>query len=171
MTGAGDRLAHYLDATPAIYLTVHAARQTLTFNEGGAEKTGYAISTARRGLGNRENSQCTPTGIHRIAAKIGAGAPLGAIFRGRVDTGLRWPVDDCGGEDLILSRILWLEGLEDDINRGANIDSYARYIYIHGTNHEEALGTPASHGCVRMRNHDIIELFGKVHEGTIVIIR
>ena len=129
----------------------------------------FPVSTARWGTGAAEGSQQTPLGAHRIRHKIGGGAAWGTIFKARRSTGAVWDgvaVDD----DLILSRILWLEGLEDGVNRGAGIDSFDRYIYIHGTNHEQLIGTPASHGCVRMRNDDIIELFDCVEEGDRVII-
>lgn len=129
----------------------------------------YNASTSRFGNGNRENSFKTPLGVHRIKEKIGAGAPVGRIFKERVDTGIDW--DQGSTEDnLILTRILRLEGLEEGINKGAGVDSYERYIYIHGTNQEDLVGTPLSHGCLALRNQDIIGLFDIVREGTLVYI-
>jgi UDP-N-acetylmuramate--alanine ligase len=129
----------------------------------------FAISTSRFGIGNQEGSFKTPDGIHRICEKIGAGAPLCRIFKDRCDTGFIWTPEINEG-NLILTRILRLEGLEDGINKGAGIDSFERYIYIHGTNLEAYIGTPISHGCICMRNNDIIELFDIIEEGTIVYI-
>ncbi len=125
----------------------------------------FAISTAVRGLGNRSGSGATPPGWHRVAARIGADAPLGQVFVARRPTGQVLPPRAwraCGGDDLIVTRILRLEGLEPRVNRGPGIDSFARFIYIHGTNHEQHLGRPASHGCIRMANRDIATLFAFV---------
>lgn len=133
----------------------------------------YPVSTAANGLGERSGSYCTPRGRHRIAEKIGAGAPLYAAFKGREPTGEIWtPALDAAdpGRDWILTRILWLEGLEPGRNRGGTVDSHARYIYIHGTNEEHRIGTPASHGCIRMKNADVAELFDLVKVGTEVRI-
>lgn len=133
----------------------------------------YRISTATNGLGEASGSHCTPRGRHRIADKIGAGQPLYAAFRARVPTGEIWtPALDMAepGRDWILSRILWLEGLEPGKNAGGTVDSHDRYIYLHGTSEEYRLGTPASHGCVRMANRDVAELFDLVEVGTEVTI-
>jgi lipoprotein-anchoring transpeptidase ErfK/SrfK len=111
----------------------------------------------------------TPPGVHRVKEKYGHGVPVGRVFRDRLDTGDTWTIGE-PGDNLILTRILRLEGLEDGINRGPGIDSYERYIYIHGTNNETSIGSPASHGCVCMTNKDVIELFDAVPEGTIVVI-
>ncbi len=129
----------------------------------------YVASTSRFGNGHRENSLKTPPGLHRINEKYGAGAPPGRIFRDREDTGEDWDHKQ-NGDNLILTRILRLEGLEEGINKGAGIDSYERYIYIHGTGREDLIGSPLSHGCVVLRNLDIIRLFDIVKEGTIVYI-
>ncbi len=129
----------------------------------------YAASTSRFGNGHRENSLKTPPGLHRINEKYGAGAPPGRIFRDREDTGEDWDHKQ-NGDNLILTRILRLEGLEEGINKGAGIDSYERYIYIHGTGREDLIGRPLSHGCVVLRNHDVIRLFDIVKEGTVVYI-
>lgn len=133
----------------------------------------YAVSTAANGLGEVSGSYRTPRGRHRIAEKIGAGAPLYAAFKGREPTGEIWtPTLDAAepGRDWILTRILWLEGMEPGRNRGGSVDSRARYIYIHGTNEEHRIGTPASHGCIRMKNAEVAELFDLVKPGTEVRI-
>lgn len=133
----------------------------------------YPVSTAANGPGEQSGSYCTPRGRHRIAEKIGAGAPLHAAFKARVPTGEIWTPEldaENPGRDWILTRILWLEGLEEGRNRGGTVDSHARYIYIHGTNEEHKIGTPASHGCIRMRNADVAELFDLVRVGTEVRI-
>src|SRR5207247_3450625 len=120
-------------------------------------------------IGGEENSMRTPPGWHRIHARIGDGAETGAVFESRVPTGVVWHGEPLVA-DLILTRILTLEGLEDGVNRGPGHDSLERYIYIHGTNHEDQLGRPASHGCVRLANADVVELFDRVAEGAAVFI-
>ena len=125
-----------------------------------------ACSTAAKGVGTELNSEQTPPGWHRICEKIGDGAPWGAIFRSRVNTGRCWKPGDKTSEDLVLTRVLWLEGLEEGINRGRNgkgvsVDSKERSIYIHGTNDEARIGTPTSHGCVRLLNDDVLTLFDR----------
>jgi L,D-transpeptidase YbiS len=133
----------------------------------------YPISTAKNGLGEQCGSYCTPRGRHRIAEKIGEGQPLHAVFKSRVPTGEIWNPQlgqDEPERDWILTRILWLEGLEEGKNRGGSVDSHDRYIYIHGTNQEHLVGQPASHGCIRMRNADVTELFDRVEAGTPVMI-
>ena len=133
----------------------------------------YPISTSANGLGEANGSHCTPRGRHRIAEKIGAFAPLCSAFKSRQPTGEVWTPEldaEFPGRDWILTRILWLEGLEPGKNKGGSVDSHNRYIYIHGTNEEHKLGTPASHGCIRMKNADIAELFDLVKEGTEVRI-
>ena len=129
----------------------------------------FDASTSCFGSGIRENSFKTPPGTHRIVEKTGAEAPSGRIFRERNDTGVDW--DKKSTEDnLILTRILRLEGLEEGINKGEGVDSYERCIYIHGTNLEKEVGNPLSHGCLALRNIDIIKLFDIVSEGTILYI-
>ena len=124
----------------------------------------YPVSTSRFGLGSKEGSSKTPTGKFRVAEKIGQSAASGTVFKSRrpVNATKKMLRED----DLVMTRILWLDGLEP-----RNANTHDRYVYIHGTNHEEELGTPASHGCVRMRNADVIELFDRVEEGTPVEIR
>ena len=133
----------------------------------------YEISSSKYGVGNKENSNKTPIGLHLIKEKFGDAVPIYGKFIGRRFTGKIATIfsDSTRSEtDDITSRIIWLEGLEKNINKGDNIDSYKRYIYIHGTSEEGLIGRPASHGCIRMRNKDIIELYGKIKIGTLVLI-
>lgn len=133
----------------------------------------YPISTSKYGLGSEAGSFKTPLGRHRVAQKIGAGAPLNTVFKERVNTGRVAAIDRTlqgAPHDDVTTRILWLEGLEPGKNRGRGIDSKERFIYIHGTTSEGLIGRPASNGCVRMYNKDVIELFGLVNEGTPVLI-
>jgi len=147
--------------------------QRLDLLEGDRVLASYPVSTAAKGAGEQEGSEQTPRGLHEIRAKIGAGAPLGAVFVGRRPTGEIWTpgkMRDEPARDWILNRILWLRGLERGRNRLGEVDSMRRFIYIHGTPHEAALGTPASHGCIRMRSADVIELFDLVEPGITVEI-
>ena len=133
----------------------------------------YPISTALAGMGNRYDSYQTPTGWHSICDKIGGDQPPLMIFKGRKPMGQRATVSyeqQPTDTDLITSRILWLEGLEEGVNQGGCVDSRERYIYIHGTHEEGLIGTPASKGCVRMMNSDIIEIYEMVAIGTRVLI-
>jgi lipoprotein-anchoring transpeptidase ErfK/SrfK len=164
-----SRIIATVGTTPMQYLVVDTSNQKLSLVDHGAISVTFPVSTSKFGIGNRENSLMTPQGIHRIVEKYGHDAPVGRVFRDRIDTGEDWPIGQ-PGENLILTRILRLEGLENGINRGQGIDSYERYIYIHGTNNEHNIGAPASHGCVCMTNRDVITLFDTVSEGTIVII-
>jgi lipoprotein-anchoring transpeptidase ErfK/SrfK len=160
----------YIDQSiPQTILYVDIKLQKLFLIEENCIQKTFDISTSKFGTGNRNNSNQTPLGIHRIINKIGHGAPVGRIFRSRIDTGIDWH-DGLTEENMILTRILRLEGLEPGVNQGPAIDSYERYIYIHGTNREDLIGNPMSHGCICMRNNEIIELFNSVEEGTIVII-
>jgi hypothetical protein len=127
----------------------------------------FLISTSRFGIGQVEGSNCTPLGLHRIADKIGAGWPTGTVFKAREPIGFTWK----GMEDAkITTRILWLEGLEAGLNRGGNVDSYKRYIYIHGTGDETTIGRPASCGCIHLASNDLVPLFNQVPSGTMVWI-
>jgi UDP-N-acetylmuramate--alanine ligase len=169
IASAAESIRRTTGTIPLRFLLVDTALQTLSVIENGEVIKQYPVSTSRYGIGNRENSLMTPCGVHRIAEKYGHGAPVGRVFRDRLDTGDTWKIGEAG-ENLILTRILRLEGLEDGVNRGAGIDSYERYIYIHGTNNEASIGRPASHGCVCMANLDVVELFDAAMEGTIVVI-
>jgi L,D-transpeptidase YbiS len=133
----------------------------------------YPVSTAKNGPGEAFGSECTPRGRHVIRAKIGAECEPGAVFVGRRNTGEIYSpqlAQDEPDRDWILSRILWLSGLEPGINRLANVDTMRRYIYIHGTPYEDEIGKPVSHGCIRMRNTDLIALYDQVISGTVVTI-
>ena len=133
----------------------------------------YPISSAKKGVGNQKNSDKTPLGLHSIKEKHGAETPLngrmiGRIFYGHIAT--IYSDTTSSKTDDITSRILWLSGEEKGVNKGKNIDSYQRYIYIHGTSEEGKIGTPASHGCIRMTNKDVIKLFSLVKPNTKVLI-
>ena len=131
------------------------------------------ISTSKYGVGNEEGSYKTPTGKHCVAEKIGADVSINEVFVGRKPQGVLDELKNTGTdlpEDIITSRIIWLKGLEPGFNQGGNVDSYERYIYIHGTDEEEKIGSPASHGCIRMRNDDVIDLFDQIEEGCEVIL-
>lgn len=131
----------------------------------------FPVSTSRHGLGQQQGSYRTPAGIHRIAQKIGAGEPIGRVFRAReASSELCLPGKALVDEDVITTRILWLDGLEEGRNRGGDVDSHDRYIYIHGTSDEGRIGQPASIGCIRMYNHDVIRLFDSVAVDDLVII-
>ncbi len=155
-------------------IRVDLARQRLElFGADGACIRRYVVSTSANGAGECEGSGCTPRGRHRIRARIGAGAPAGAVFRGRRPTGEVWSQALAAAQperDWILSRILWLCGEECGRNRLGGVDSMRRYIYIHGTGDDQPMGTPLSHGCIRMRNRDVMELFELVAVGTVVEI-
>ena len=131
----------------------------------------YPVSTAGRGSGNRRDSYQTPLGRHRIVEKIGAGLPINTIFQARRPCGIYQPEVDGSEGDWILTRILWLGGCQRGVNRRGAVDTQARYIYIHGTHDEARIGTPCSHGCIRMRNCDMLELFDRVICGESVVIR
>ena len=131
------------------------------------------ISTSKYGIGNQMGSNKTPTGLHKINSKYGHKTPVNGRMIGRVFYGQIAKIfsdTTTSKTDDITSRILWLEGLENGINKGDNIDSYKRYIYIHGTSEEGRIGIPSSHGCVRMKNKDVIDLFNEVAIGTFVLI-
>jgi len=138
--------------------------QRLMLRNGRKKVAAYPVSTSRFGLGSKKGSFKTPTGKFRIAEKIGEEMPTGTVFKSRrpVKATKKMLRED----DLVMTRILWLDGLEP-----RNANTHDRYVYIHGTNHEDEIGTATSHGCVRMRNADVIELFERVEEGTPVEIR
>ncbi len=153
-------------------IRIDLSRQVLEVTRDGQCRT-FAVSTALHGAGEEEGSGCTPRGLHRIAEKIGADAPAGTVFKGRVATGEIYSAELAANNpdrDWILSRILWLEGAEPGRNCGGTVDTRSRYIYIHGTNEEDRLGAPVSHGCIRMANADVIALFDAVAVGDTVTI-
>ncbi len=157
----------------SFHIVVTLAGQRLRLFEKGALRMDVAVSTARKGPGERIGSHCTPRGLHRIRAKIGEGCPPGTVFVGRRPTGEIYS-PELGrrhpGRDWILSRILWLSGMEVGRNRLGDVDTMRRFIYIHGCPDEEPMGIPCSHGCIRMRNADVIALFDSVPVGTRVTI-
>lgn len=154
-------------------IEISIADQELHFIDND-EVIHFDVSTALNGPGEQEGSGCTPRGWHRIRAVIGAQQPENAVFVGRRPTGEIYNselAEQCPERDWILSRILWLQGLESGVNRFGAVDSMRRYIYIHGTPDSEPMGKPLSHGCVRMRNRDVIHLTELVKPGTLVWIQ
>lgn len=156
-------------------IEINLARQTLTLlDDAGRRRKTWPVSTAANGPGEAAGSYCTPRGRHIIRAKIGAGLPAGTVFRARRPTGEIY-TPELGaadpGRDWILSRILWLSGKEVGFNRLGSCDTMRRYIYIHGSPDEQFVQAPRSHGCIRMRNADVIELFDRVPVYTEVVIR
>jgi L,D-transpeptidase YbiS len=148
-------------------------RRLTLFDDAGNELRSYSVSTGKAGVGEIAGSLRTPRGRHRIRAKIGDGAPVNAVFVGRRPTGELWsPEFDSAhpGRDWILTRILWLCGCEPGCNRFGDVDTMRRYIYIHGAPDRAQMGVPGSHGCIRMRNDDMLELFELVPPYTEVVI-
>ncbi len=181
--------------TPRV-MVVSVRDQKMTLFESGRPRAEYAISTAEKGVGQKLDSYQTPLGLHRIKQKIGGERPSGAIFENREFKGEIWvppsivpreattPKQDNRNlkegapatADLMTSRILWLEGMEPGVNSGNDkegclVDSYQRFIYIHGTNHEDEIGRPTSRGCIRMKNVEVIRFFDRVQEGDLVLIQ
>lgn len=154
-------------------IEVDLRRQQLRLLQEDVLLAHYRVSTAARGAGERNGSLCTPRGRHRVRAKIGAGLAPGAVLVGRRPTGEIWSPElhqAFPGRDWILTRILWLCGCEPGRNRFGEVDTMRRYIYIHGAPDSAAMGVPGSHGCVRMRNDELIELFERVPVGCEVMI-
>ena len=152
---------------------VDLTRQRLELRVRGETCGTWPVSTAVNGPGERQGSECTPRGRHVIRARIGAGAPSGAVFVARRPTGERYtPALGAAhpGRDWILTRILWLSGTEPGRNRLGDVDTMRRYIYIHGCPDAADITVPGSHGCIRMRNADVIDLFDRVEAGTPVVI-
>lgn len=170
LTAARTRLDDVLGSVPDRWLLVSVERQRLTLVEGDRAERSFGVSTAAAGVNGREGSFGTPPGVHRIARKIGAEQPCGRWFESREPMDRVWRPGDDGDEDLILSRILTLDGCEEGVNRGPGCDSLQRFIYVHGTNHEGRIGEPVSHGCIRMSNTDVIHLFDRVEEGDPVVV-
>lgn len=155
------------------YIDIDIQAQMLYLREHGTSVQSYSVSTGLLGVGQQKGSFKTPLGLHYVRAKIGKDAPINAVFVGRRQTGeiytpeLREQAKD---RDWILTRILWLSGLELGRNRLGDNDTFRRYIYIHGSPEEARMGVPGSHGCIRMHNQDIIELFDKISVGIKVFI-
>ena len=163
-----NRIGSGLGIKPADrLLLVRIGASTLQFYSHGDLVKSYVISTSRRPPSNLKNSLGTPRGLHEIAERIGAGQPPGTVFDSRVPTGRHFSElpDETADSNLITSRILWLRGLEPGVNRDGEVDTYSRYVYLHGTNREEEIGKPLSAGCVLMRNLDIVELYESVRAG------
>ena len=151
-------------------ILIDIPRQELVLPDGRR----YPVSTAKNGLGEVNGSFCTPRGRHIVRAKIGAGQPLGAVFVRRRPTGEIWTPElhaQYPGRDWMLTRILWLSGCESGRNRLGEVDTMRRMIYIHGAPDSAEMGKPGSHGCIRMRNHDVVELFDLVPAYAAVEIR
>lgn len=148
---------------PGRKIHVSITRQTLELSDGGELLRSYAVSTSKFGEGAEPGSYKTPLGRFRIVQKIGEGAALGEIFKSRIATGVIGREDE--EDDFVETRVLWLDGLDEE-----NLNTAERFIYIHGTNHESEIGAKASHGCVRMRNAEVAELYDLVGEGTPVLI-
>ena len=152
---------------------VSLSDQQLELRDGNRTVAAYPVSTARNGPGEQRDSGCTPRGWHRIRMKIGAGQPINAVFVGRRPTGEIHSPELAALQperDWILTRILWLTGLEPGRNRGGDRDTLRRFIYIHGCPDTAPMGEPLSHGCIRMRNRDLVELFEQVNVGDPVLI-
>jgi lipoprotein-anchoring transpeptidase ErfK/SrfK len=171
VNGAAGASADRASRSPRIEIDLAAQRLRLCC--GDDELARLPISTAAAGPGEINGSGGTPRGRHRIRAKIGNGCPAGAVFRARRWTGEVYSARlaaDQPGRDWILSRILWLTGLESGRNRGGQVDTLRRYVYIHGCPDSEPMGVPRSHGCIRMRNEAVIWLFERVPVGCLVVI-
>lgn len=156
-----------------MHIEVSSREQRLSLWGEDRRLADYPISTAIRGMGEARGSYQTPRGAHYVRARIGSGLPLGAVLVGRRWTGeIYTPALGRAhpGRDWILTRILWLCGQEPGRNRGGNVDTFRRYIYIHGTPDLDLLGRPASHGCVRMDSRDVLDLYDRVAPGTLVQI-
>jgi len=156
-----------------VWLHVDISEQRLSLFEGEALLSQWPVSTALNGPGERINSGCTPRGEHRVRNKIGEGCPENTVFAGRRPTGEIYNEALAAAQpqrDWILSRIIWLTGTESGRNRGGDCDTLRRYVYIHGCPDATPLGEPLSHGCIRMRNAHLIDLFERVKAGSRVVI-
>lgn len=161
-------------SAPPLRIEISLSEQRLCLADGNAVRFEAPVSTAARGPGEEKDSFCTPRGTHVVRARIGEGVPLSTVFVGRRPSGeIYTPALGRAypGRDWILTRILWLSGLEPGRNRLGNVDTMQRYIYIHGAPDEVRLGVPGSHGCIRMSSREVVELFDRVPAGTEVRIR
>lgn len=168
-----QQVENYIYTEPSTVLFISIENQELYYIRNKTVVNTFIISSSKYGTGNENGSNKTPLGIHKVKEKHGEDTPLNGIMVGRIFNGkiakvyhdtTRSKTDD------ITTRILWLEGMEEGKNKGIGIDSYKRYIYIHGTSEEGRLGMPASHGCIRMKNKDIIDLYRIIEVGTLVLI-
>ena len=154
-------------------IDININKQELSLLQGETLIARYPVSTAKNGIGQQNSSECTPSGWHTIRAKIGLDAEVNTVFVGRRNSGEIFSEElrvSNPERDWILTRIMWLSGLESGKNRGREVDTMRRYIYIHGCPDSDSFSKPSSHGCVKMRNKDIIELFDNVEAGTRVLI-
>lgn len=155
-------------------IRINVGQQKLyLYDDNGELLSEYPVSTSKYGAGNESGSEKTPLGLHRIREKVGGAMPMNMVMVGREPLGM---LEDCIRDgvalpdDVITSRIMWLEGMEPGRNQGGHVDTHNRYIYIHGTSDEDSIGTPASIGCIRMLNADVVELYRQVETGTEVLI-
>ena len=157
-----------------MHITVYIATQTMVLHLDNGETVEYSVSTASKGTGQQEGSWQTPLGHHQIRAKIGSGYPLHAVFDSRRFTGEIYSPETVtkypGRKDWILTRILWLSGLEPGFNRLGNVDTMRRYVYIHGSPDTAIMGEPGSRGCIRMHGRDIMDLYDRIEPGTLIDI-
>ena len=154
-------------------IDIDISQQRLYLKQNDDLIKSYPISSSKYGEGSTENSNMTPLGLHVIKEKIGTDVPINTLFISRINTKRTVNIENSRNktkDDHITSRILWLDGLEEGKNRGKGVDSYSRYIYIHGTHEEGLIGEKASHGCIRMLNNDVIDLYNYVNIGTKVYI-
>ena len=154
--------------TTRFSLVVSVAEQAVSLFEDGGFVKKLSCSTSRFGIGQTEGSNCTPLGLHRLAEIIGAGEPVGTVFKSRKAVGHTSQPEFADAK--ITTRILWLEGLEPGFNRGGSVDSHTRFIYIHGTADQSSIGKPASCGCIHLADADLIPLFDLLPVGTLVWI-
>ncbi len=162
-----------MNGLEALRISVSFQQQRLCLLKGDELVMDVPVSSAANGPGERMGSECTPRGDHIVRVKIGEGAPLGSIFVGRRATGERFHPrmrEQHPERDWILTRILWLSGVEPGRNRLGDVDTMRRFIYMHGCPDDVVLGAPGSHGCIRMRNTDVVELFDRVPVGTPVLL-
>ena len=155
------------------HVLIDIDRQALGLYEGARRLGEYRVSTGLKGVGEQHGSGCTPRGLHRVRIRIGAGCPIGTVFRGRRATGEIYDsvfAAQHPGRDWILTRILWLTGCESGRNRGGCVDTLRRFIYIHGCPETEPMGVARSHGCIRMHGPELIELFDRTPVGTHVLL-
>lgn len=166
-------VSSYPERSNSRVVIVDIATQQLHLVVNNSVRQSYDISTSKYGIGSESGSNKTPLGAHYVKRRYGNEAQALTIFKGRKNTGETASVEyeaRATGDDFVTTRVLWLKGLESGKNTGEGVDSYKRYIYIHGTHEEGLIGQPASHGCIRMRNSDVIELFGQTPTGSMVYI-
>ncbi len=155
------------------YINIDISKQRLFVMKNDQIVSSYPISSSKYGEGSKQNSFKTPLGHHKIKEMIGSNAKINTIFKSRIKTNKQAKIEQnpiFTNDDYITSRIIWLDGQESGINKGSGVDSFSRYIYIHGTHEEGMIGSKASHGCIRMFNNDVIELYDTVKIGTDVYI-